>query len=40
MAKISKNVPPPASYNAKFKLVEQNKYSNIGFGIGEKMKPL
>ena len=40
MERISKEIPPPASYNPNFELIENSKFKNIGFGIGTKMTPL
>lgn len=39
MERIAKEIPPPATYNPSFDLIENSKFKNIGFGIGAKMTP-
>ena len=40
MQKIAKEIPPPATYNPDYNLVESTKFKKIGFGVGMRMAPL
>ena len=40
MEKTSKDIPPPASYNPKYSLIENGSFNGVGFGFGSKGMPL
>ena len=37
MARVAREVPPPATYNPEYTQVENTKFNKIGFGIGQRM---
>ena len=40
MRKTKKHIPPPNTYAPNYSLIENSKYKDISFGVGQRMAPL